>query len=83
MEIRDLTSGETKALHPDGVLSDTIRWSPDGTRIGALHCPTDTQCELWLLDASGTREPVVVQVGPKDYSQSDDRAYWSWQRLAP
>ncbi len=81
--IVDLATRETTILSPAGVLSDTLAWSPDGTRIGALHCPTDTGCELWLLDISGTREPVAVQVGTKDYSQSDDRAYWSWQRLAP
>lgn len=63
-----------------------LSWSPDGASIIAVRCATLDSCDLLLVDATNpARAPTVLATGvpPASPDLSTDRAYWSWQRLAP
>lgn len=67
-------------------LADILSWSPDGASIVAVRCATEASCDLLLVDAANpARAPTVLATGvpPASPDLSGDRAYWSWQRLAP
>ncbi len=82
----DVASRNETPLALRSPLADILSWSPDGASIVAVRCATETSCDLLLVDAANpARAPTVLATGvsPASPDLSRDRAYWSWQRLAP
>jgi Tol biopolymer transport system component len=82
--IRDVASGTELTAGFDDATADSIVWSPDAAFVTVSRCGATT-CEILRVDAADpTSAPVVVaRLPPKSYEVALDRAYWSWQRLAP
>lgn len=82
----DVASRRETPLGLRSPLADILSWSPDGASIAAVRCATEASCDLLLVDATNpARAPTVLATGvpPASLDLSGDRAYWSWQRLAP
>ncbi|MBA2383028.1 MAG: PD40 domain-containing protein [Chloroflexi bacterium] len=82
----DVASRRETPLDLRSPLADILSWSPDGASIVAVRCATEASCDLLLVDATNpARAPAVLAIGipPASLDLSGDRAYWSWQRLAP
>ncbi|MEO5704248.1 MAG: hypothetical protein ABIZ52_01410 [Candidatus Limnocylindrales bacterium] len=82
----DVTSRRETPLDLRSPLADILTWSPDGASIVAVRCATEASCDLLLVDSTNpARAPTVLATGlpPASLDLSGDRAYWSWQRLAP